>query len=68
MVGGFYHDCGVPSLSFCLAGVEHVWSNGVAFFALLQTGKVVAWGDADLGGRLDVGVKAQLEKIGLAAI
>ena len=47
------------------AGVQHVWSSvGGAFFALLQTGKVVAWGSATSGGSLTADVKTQLEEAG----
>ena len=44
---------------------DALWSTDFAFFAVLQTGKVVAWGDPDCGGRLDMEVKAQLEEAGV---
>ena len=41
------------------------WFTSASFFASLQTGKVVAWGDAAYGARLDADVKAQLEEAGV---
>ena len=43
-------------------GIKHVWSCGESYFALLCTGEVLAFGDADVGGRLTREVKAQLEE------
>ena len=47
--------------------VQHVRSAHGAFFTLLQTGKVLARGQAASGGRLGPEVKAQLEEVGLAS-
>ena len=44
---------------------DTLWSNRHAFFALLQTGTVLAWGHADHGGRLDPEMKAELEAGGV---
>ena len=40
--------------------VQAVWSTDCAFFTLLKTGKMEAWGHADSGGHLDLRVWAQL--------